>query len=205
MRCSQRENAGALSKKPRWKSKRTRRSQALVKRTAVGECDQCEMTLRWKNLPTHYAAKHKTIYDEQWRERRNGELIDHAASLLIKKRHHARISAREGEADSDDTAATQAKSRSVGRIEGERIGTDSADPADGAGVADVEQPTTSGDVADVEQPTTSGDVVDVEQPTTSGGVADVEQPTTSGGVVDVEQATTSGDVADVEEHAVADM
>ena len=177
---SGRENASAVYKQSRKKWKRT--SNALVKRNRVGECDQCERTMTWTNLPRHYVMKHKAIYYEKWRKRGNGELIDHAASVQIKKRRHARISAT-----------------SVGQTEAERIGADSADPADGSGVADVEQPTTSGGVVDVEQPTTSGDVVDVEQPTTSGGVVDVEQPTTSGGVVYVEQPTTSGGVIYVEQ------
>ena len=117
---SGRENASAVYKKSRKKRKSI--VYALEKRNRVGECDQCEQTIIWKNLPRHYAAKHKAIYYEQWRKRGNGKLIDYAASVLIKKRHHARISAT-----------------SVGQTEAERIGTDSADPADGADVVDVEE------------------------------------------------------------------
>ena len=87
------------------KKQKVRRSTfALVRRTNIGKCDQCGISLRWKNLPGHYATKHKAIFAEHWAKRTPGQLIDHVAGMLIKARYNERL-AKASAADAADDFA----------------------------------------------------------------------------------------------------
>ena len=59
-----------------------RSAGVLVRRTKMGECDQCGLALRCKNLPGHYAAK-QNIFAELWAKRTPGRLIDCTLPVCI--------------------------------------------------------------------------------------------------------------------------
>ena len=107
---SQRERSGRCYKRP---TKRT--AKVFVRRTTLGECDQCEMPIVWKNLPVHYANKHKAVYTETWKNRSHGQLIDHAAGLLAKKKYRERHEQRV----SDDGAVTEVAEAASASAHGE--------------------------------------------------------------------------------------
>ena len=99
------------------KTRVKRTAKALVKRMAMGACDQCDMPIRWKNPPGHYANKHKAVYAETWKNRSSGQLIDHVASVLIKKRYEKRLADKAAEEALSATAEAQAPASCI--VEGE--------------------------------------------------------------------------------------